>query len=159
MNNRTKLIDITGNIIINKDCETVFDYFSNYTNDKFWRKVIHETKINTDHIEKNSIITENSFLSRRIPNYITTFKCIDFQPDKLIICETTAENTFWSKNTRYVEALTGNITKVTYRFQLDINIVKHGLGFRLPTFLVYLHTKLEMKKYLSALKRILEKRK
>jgi hypothetical protein len=45
---------------------------------------------------------------------------------------------------------------VTYRLQFDPAVVKHGLGFGLPRFMVHFYTKSTMKKYLAALKGILE---
>ncbi len=151
-----RIIDITGSIIIKKELKQVFEYVSNYRNDKFWRKPINETAINTNQIEKGSLITEDIFLSSKIPHFFSNYICIEYQPYKSVIIETVIKDEFWSKNTRLVEAINDSSSKITYCYQVDIGIVKHGLGFSLPTFLVNLYTNMEMKMYLKALKRILE---
>ncbi len=152
-----KIIDITGTIEVDKDYITVFNYISNYANDKFWRKPINETVIKKNPIEMGSLITENIFLSRKIPSYISNYNCVEYIPNKSVEIETVPEDKFWSKNTRDVEAINGSSCRITYRYQVDTGIVKHGLGFSLPTFLVYMYTNIEMKMYLKALKKILEK--
>ncbi len=149
-------IDISSTIIISTNYKKVFEYVSNYSNDVFWRKEINAVKINTESVEKNTLIIEDSFLSKKTPNYISKLKCIEFQKYELIISETIFDNSFWAKNTRIVEVLPNGSTKLTYRVQFDINIVKHGLGFSLPKFIVNFYTKSTMNKYLSVLKNILE---
>ncbi len=151
------VIDLTATTNISEKPEIVFKYLSNYTNDSKWRKEINRVKINTDLVKKGTLITEESFLSRRVPNYVSKLQCLDFQENNLVVSETIPGNTFWAKNTRMVEHLPNNSTKVTYRLQFDRNIVKHGLGFNLPKFLVNFYTLSTMKKYLGVLKNNLEK--
>jgi hypothetical protein len=152
-----KTIDITGTIVISKNHKEVFEYFSNFTNDTFWRKEINETKVNTGRIELNSIISQDSFLSKRIPHHIAIYKCKELLSNKSIIIETTNENSFWQNNSRQITELSENTTEVIYRIQFDFDIVKYGLGFGLPKSLVNFYTKITMNKYLSKLKTILEK--
>ncbi|QMU29505.1 SRPBCC family protein [Adhaeribacter radiodurans] len=151
------IIDLTATIKISKSPAKVFAYLSNYTNDSLWRKEINWVKLNTGTIAKETVITEESFLSRRVPNYVSTLQCTDIQNNRLITSETIPGNPFWAKNTRMVEPLPSNFTKVTYQLQFDRNIVKHGLGFNLPKFLVNFYTRSTMKKYLAVLKKNLEK--
>ncbi len=157
MNRKANVIYLKHSIIISRDYKTVFNYISDYTNDKNWRKPIHQTTMNTAKPEQGTIITEDCFLSRKVPHFITTFRCLEFIPNKTISSESTPENQFWSSNTREVEAIDNFTTKVTYTFQLDISIVKHAFGFSLPVFLVNMSTKAEIRAYLKKLKQVLEK--
>ena len=156
MKRNDKLIALTGTVQIARNHELVFAYLSNYTNDKFWRKPVNGTVMSNETIGLNTIITESVFLSRRIPDYISTFTCTAFEPNRSVTCETSEDNKFRSKNIRMVEVINDTTTQVTYHFELDIDIVKFGLGFGLPTILIKAYTRLEMILYLSALKRILQ---
>ncbi len=153
------LIDITETIVISENYKTVFDYYADYTNDKYWRKEINNTVTDSEFIQEGLLLTEDSYLSGKIKNYINTLTCTAFKPETLIICETTQQAKFWSKSIRQVEQFSGNQTKVIYRLQFNLNIVKYGLGFRLPAFLVKFYTRQTMKKYLAELKQVIEKRK
>lgn len=151
-----QLIDITSSIIISKNHKSVFDYFSNFENDKFWRQEVNDTNINTETMGVNTLITQGSFLSKKVPNHISKLKCTDFQPYQQIICETTDRNDYWLKTTRQTEPLSNDSTKVIYRIEFDGDVVKHGLGFSLPKIIVSFYTKLTMKKYLAVLKKNVE---
>lgn len=156
MIDKKKQIDITGSIIINKNNSKVFAYFSNFFNDPMWRKEINETEIKNYPATINTIIKQDSFLSTKIPHLLIQYKCTEFVPDKMIVCETTSDNKFWQRNTRITEAISENSTKVIYRIQFDIDIVKYGLGFYLPTFLIKYYTRKTMKKYLKVLRNNIE---
>ena len=151
-----KLIDISCQIIVEKGSQPVFAYFADFRNDPLWRKEINKTTTNTDTIGINTRITEHSFLSGKVPDYVSTIICTDLQPGKQIISESVPENMFWTKSTRIVEPLSDNTSKITYRIQFDGNIVKHGLGIALPKFIVSFYTKKTMIKYLKQLKKNLE---
>lgn len=151
-----QLIDITSSIIISKNHKLVFDYFSNFKNDSLWRQEVNDTKINTETIGVNTLITQDSFLSKKVPNHISILKCTDFQPHKKIVCGTTDKNDYWLKTTRQTESLSDDSTKVIYRIEFDSDVVKHGLGFSLPKIIVSFYTKLTMKKYLAVLKKNVE---
>jgi len=152
-----KPIQLTGDIIINTDHLTAFSYISNYSNDKYWRKEINETTINTATLEIGTILTEDSFLSKRNPNYVSFLKCIDLIPNNTVTCETTPEAPFWAMNKRTVEAIEPNKTKVIYHLKFDPAIVKFGIGFQLPRFFLNFYTRSVMKDYLQVLKKNLEK--
>ena len=151
-------INITQSILINCSKDKVFDYVSNYGKDKYWRKIIHETQVETSPIKVGALLTESSFLSKKYPNYITRFKCVSLEANQSVTCETTTDNLFWSKNTRSVEAFDKEQCKFTYHFELDSSIVKYAFGFSLPAFLIQFTTQLEMKSYLKALKKLLEQK-
>ncbi len=156
MPEQTKPIEVTATILIDSRPATVFAYYSNYLNDPAWRAEIKKVETDTEHIRTKTRITEESFLSRSVPKHINRLECIELQLNKLITSQTTSDNQFWSRNTRTVEPAANNGTKVTYQLEFDAAIVKYGLGFGLPRFIVSAYTKATMKKYLSSLKRILE---
>lgn len=54
------------------------------------------------------------------------------------------------------EPVAANESRVTYSIEFDKSIVKHGLGFGLPTFMISMVARTDMKKYLQKLKGILE---
>lgn len=149
-------IDIKNSILIKRDAKTIFEYVSNYENDKYWRKIIHETKADNLPLKIGTRLAEHSFLSRKYPTYTTVFKCVDFQPQNKVSCESTAENLFWTKNTRSVEVIDATSCKFNYHFMLDVAIVKYALGFSLPYFMIKISTQIEMKSYLKELKKVLE---
>lgn len=151
-----KPICIKGNIIINNDLQTVFNFLSDYRNDPKWRKEINQTTINTDNMGLETKLTEDSFLSKRNPHYLSYLKCTEFIPNKTVKCETTQEAKFWAKSARSVESITNTSTKVTYELEFDPAIVKFGIGFQLPYFFLNFYTKSVMKDYLAVLKKTLE---
>jgi hypothetical protein len=55
-----------------------------------------------------------------------------------VVYETVPQSKFYLKSIRQVEAVSLNETKVTYTVVFDKGIVKQGLGFNLPTFIVNL---------------------
>lgn len=157
MKKQATIINLTASITVNQPYIFVFEYLSNYTNDVYWRKEINNVTMDTDTVGKGTVITESSLLSAKVPDHTTTLQCIDFKPYLLIKSESTPAAAFWSANTRTVEALSSDITKVTYRLQFDMAVVKFGLGFSLPKFIVHIYTKQTMKKYLGVLKQLVEK--
>lgn len=152
-----KKVDITSGIQISKDIDTVFEYLADYSKEPQWRSEVKYVSMSTDVVRKGTLVKEDTFLSKKVPSHISMLKCTDYEKNKHAIFETNDENTFYQKKMRYVEAAGSNKTKVTYRLQFDVAIVKYGLGYALPEFIVQLYTKMLMKKYLKVLKIILEK--
>ncbi|QNF34759.1 hypothetical protein HUW51_19235 [Adhaeribacter swui] len=150
------VFDLTATIEIAKNPEIVFKYLADYTNDCKWRQEINRVEINIGTVAPGSLIIEDSFLSRRVPHYISKLQCQEFWENHRIVSETIQENLFWAKNTRVVEPLPNKAIKVTYQLQFDQSIVKHGLGFQLPKILVKFYTLVTMKKYLRVLRKNLE---
>ncbi len=148
---------VTGFINISADHKTVFDYIANLSNDKFWRKEINSTTMNTKP-QMNALATENSYLSKRVPDNMLHLICTEFVENKKVVYQTLPDSKFFLKSLRMVESVSENETKVTYTIAFDKCIVKHGLGFSLPTLIVELVAKHDMKKYLAALKALLEKK-
>lgn len=151
-----KPIRANGNIIVNSDLQTVFTFLSDYRNDPKWRKEINQTSISTDKMGLGTLLTEDSFLSKRNPHYISHLKCTEYIPNKAVTCETTSEAKFWAKSSRTVEIIDTDQTKVTYELEFDPAIVKFGIGFQLPHFFLNFYTKSVMKDYLAVLKKNLE---
>lgn len=148
-------IQASATISINRDIKTVFDFISNLENDKLWRKEINSTSMSSKP-QINVIATEDSFLSKRVPNHILQLKCIDFITEKKVIYQTLENSPFFLKSIRQVEFISPSQTNVTYHIEFDKRIVKHGLGFTLPTFIINWVTKTDMKKYLLNLKSVIE---
>jgi hypothetical protein len=151
-----KPIDVTATIEIASSPQTVFDYLANYTNDPEWRAEIKDVQLSTPSVREKTEVTEVSFLSKKVPRHVSVLQCVALEPGRSVASETTAASPFWSRNTREVEPLPGDRTRVVYRLQFDPAVVKHGLGFGLPRLVVHFYTKITMKKYLAALKNILE---
>lgn len=149
-------IDITATIQITARPQTVFDYLANYTNDPQWRAEIKDVQLSTPSVREKTLVTETSFLSKKVPRHVSTLQCLALVPGQSVTSESTAASPYWSRNTRTVEPLPGGRTRVTYRLAFDPRVVKHGLGFGLPRFIVHFYTKATMKKYLAVLKGILE---
>lgn len=150
------IIDVKESVIIEKNNEAVFDYFTDLRNDKKWRSEIIETTSDNSIIDLDTVFKETSFLSKKVNAYVSNLKCIEYNPHKEACFESVTENHFWAKNKRQVIAKSANKSQVNYHLQFELAIVKHGLGFNLPKFIVSLYTKITMKKYLENLKKILE---
>lgn len=148
-------IKATGSIIISADRKTVFDFISNLENDKFWRKEINST-IMTSLPKLYALATENSYLSKRAPNHILNLICTEFIENSQIVYETVPESDFFLKSFRTTETVSENETKVIYSIEFDKSIVKKGLGFNLPAFIIELVANTDMKKYLKKLKSVIE---
>lgn len=150
---KNKLVEEEISIVINKDIETVFEFFCDLRNDKFWRKEINFTT--ADKIELGAVAVENSYLSKKVSNYTSKLICCEYMKNERITYETLPDY-FFLRSNRAVEFVTANATKITYKLAFDKAIVKHGLGFDLPHFLVSLVAKSDMKKYIHRLKKIVE---
>jgi hypothetical protein len=72
------------------------------------------------------------------------------------VYQTLPASKFFLESNRQVEAVSPNETRVLYHITFDKKIVKQGLGFNLPTFIIYLVAKTDMKKYLTKLKSVIE---
>jgi mRNA-degrading endonuclease HigB of HigAB toxin-antitoxin module len=100
--------------------------------------------------------TESSYLSKRTPSHILDLICTTYMENKQIVYQTLPASKFFSESNRQVEAVSPNETRVLYHITFDKKIVKQGLGFNLPTFIIYLVAKTDMKKYLTKLKSVIE---
>lgn len=148
-------INTSKKVQIFSDHKTVFDYVSNLENDKFWRKEVNSTTMDCKP-QIGSVAIEDSFLSKKTPSNVLNLKCIKFIKNEKIIYQTLTDSSFFLKTIRQVEPITENRSLVTYTIKFDKSIVKHGLGFSLPKFIIYLITKRNMRIYLQNLKSILE---
>jgi hypothetical protein len=149
------MIKATGIIHILADSKSVFSYISNLENDKFWRKEINRTTMTTSpQLDARAI--EDSYLSKRTPSNILHLRCIEFVENKRIVYQTLPDSRFFLKSTREVEQILQNESRVLYSVEFDKSIVRHGLGFPLPTFLVAIVANCDLKKYLNKLKAIFE---
>lgn len=157
MSTNTQRINVERSIVINKDIETVFAYVANLRNDKNWRKEINDTTLSTPLPQLNSVARESSFLSKKVPARIATLQCTTFTPNESVAYTSLPTEDFYLANTRSVQAISPSTTRLTYSISFDIGIVKHGLGFSLPRFIIAWHTTKTMEKYLAALKAIFEK--
>jgi hypothetical protein len=149
------IIKATGTITILANSKTVFEYLSNLENDKFWRKEINATSMKTKP-QIHALATEDAFLSKRRPNNILNLICTQYSEHERVVYQTMSDSKFFLKSDRQVEPISPNETTVIYSIEFDKSIVKHGLGFTLPTFIVNFVTKRDMKKYLSQLKTVIE---
>lgn len=148
-------IEISGSININSNYKTVFAFLANLENDKLWRKEINFTKVSgMPGIGVKA--TESSFLSKRTPNHMLELICTDFTENQKIEYKTSPDSECFLWSQRHVETLSADMTKVTYSLKFSKNIVKRGLGFNLPNFIIRMAAQSDMKKYLAKLKTILE---
>jgi len=156
MRRRKKIIEVTRTICIKKDSATVFNYFSDLRNDKEWRSEINETKVLNPDPSIHTIAHEDSYLSKKVPNYVAKLICLAYVPNRRIVYQTMPENRYFLRSIREVDNLSDLETRITYSLKFDKAIVKHGIGINLPRFLVNYVTNSSMKKYLKKLKTVLE---
>ena len=148
-------ITATDSITIYKSSQTVFNFIADLQNDKQWRKEINGTTMQgTPQLGARD--EEDSFLSKRTPSHVLQLVCTAFTQNQQVVYETVPQSKFYLKSIRQVEAVSLNETKVTYTITFDKGIVKQGLGFNLPTFIVNLVAGTDLKKYLAKLKQVLE---
>ena len=148
-------IKVQGKISINKSASVVFAFIADLENDKLWRKEINDTKMDGP-AQLGVRARESSFLSNRVPANILELKCSHFILNESITYNTLPSSPFYLQSIRIVEAINDSQTKFIYEISFDKSIVKYGLGFNLPSFLIYLVAQKDMKKYLFKLKEILE---
>lgn len=149
-------IQTKGQIIINKNLATVFAFIANLENDKLWRKEINETKMNGP-VQLGVLAKESSFLSKRVPANILEFACKDYKLNESVTYTTLPSSTFYLQSIRKVQAINANSCLFIYEIIFDKHIVKHGLGFGLPVFLIKMVAQQDMKKYLLQLQELIEK--
>lgn len=150
------LIITQGTILINKNVESVFDFFANPSNDNLWRtEIIKSTHNGT--LQLGALVSEYSYLSKKASNNLVELKCIEFDKNKIAVYETLNSAKFYLKSQRQVKSVSNNSTEVIYTLYFDKSIVKFALGFALPKFIISLKANSDVKKYLKQLKIILEK--
>ena len=154
-NNKTS-INLVTTIIVEKDSQTVFAYMSDLRLDKNWRKEINETIVAESHLTIHSIAIEDSCLSKKVPHHKAVLRCVAYFPGKQVVYQSLPDNMFWLQNTREVEQLENNRTKIVYKLAFDPAVVKYALGFKLPVFIIKYYTQATMLSYLKKLKQLLE---
>jgi hypothetical protein len=152
----TPEITIESSILIQRDPITVFNYVSDLRLDKHWRKEINETTLVSPALGLGSRVVESSFLSKRVPANEITLTCSVYSEGEKIVYQSVPESAFNLMNSRSVTVTSPGITRFTYLISFDAAIVKFGLGFQLPRFLVMFYTRKTMGRYLAKLKTILE---
>lgn len=150
------IISANSEILIRNNYKQVFNFLANLENDIHWRKEINSSKMNSEP-QIGALVTEDSFLSKKVPNHILNLQCIEYTKDNKVIYQTVKESEFYLKSTRIVEEISPNHSKVFYQIDFDKNIVKHGTGINLPNFIINWVVNKDIKKYLNKLKMVLEK--
>lgn len=150
------IISANSEILIRNNYKQVFNFLANLENDIHWRKEINSSKMNSEP-QIGALVTEDSFLSKKVPNHILNLQCIEYTKDNKVIYQTVKESEFYLKSTRIVEEISPNHSKVFYQIDFDKNIVKHGTGINFPNFIIDWVVNNDMKKYLNKLKMVLEK--
>ena len=154
MNNK-KLIKTKGTLLVNRNVDRVFSIFADPSNDKLWRREINQSTLN-GLIQLGVLVSEYSYLSKKISNNLLELKCVEFDKNKIAVFETNENAQFYLRSERRLTAISNNKTEIKYTLIFDLNLVKFALGFVLPKFIVQLKTDSDMQKYLRQLKTILE---
>jgi len=150
-----KLVKTSGTILVNKDIATVFDFFTNPANDKFWRTEINQSLLDGV-LQPGMRVAEYSHLSKKAPNNLIELTCVQFDKNDRAVFETQNSAQFYEKSERNVKAISSNTTQVTYTVCFDTSLVKFALGFALPRFIIQMKAHSDTKKYLKQLKTQLE---
>jgi hypothetical protein len=150
-----KLIKIRGSILVNRSVDSVFNFFANPSNDKFWRSEINQSTLEGS-LQLGVLISEYSHLSKKVSNNLLELQCVQFDQNKIAVFETNEKSQFYQRSERQLNVISDNKTEIIYTLTFDINIVKFALGFALPKFIVSLKANSDMKKYLKQLKTKLE---
>jgi hypothetical protein len=148
-------IQTQGQIVIHKNASTVFAFIANLENDKLWRKEINETIMNAP-AQLGVLAKESSFLSKRVPAHVLELRCTQFILNKSITYTTLPSSPFYLQSIRKVEEIDDHSCRFIYEICFDQSIVKHGLGFGLPAFLIRMVAQTDMKKYLLKVKELME---
>lgn len=150
-----KRIKASGTISVNKNVESVFDFFANPGNDSSWRTEINKSILGGT-LQLGVTVSEYSNLSKKASNNLLEIKCVQFDKNKIAVFETPNDSKFYLKSQRMVKAVSNNTTELTYKLDFDKSIVKFAIGFNLPNFIISLKAARDMKKYLRQLKNQLE---
>lgn len=142
-------------ITIEANHQFVFNYVADLRNDILWRREINWVLL-ADNFNVGAIAVECSFLSKRVPKYIQELKCITYAAYSEVIYQTLNENKYYLNTSRKVTKLTANTTEFSYQLIFDPSIACHGLGFKIPTFIISLVTRRTMRKYMKLLKARIE---
>lgn len=155
MTDSAATIKITGTILIEKDCETVFNYIANLENDSSWRKEINSTSLSSKP-QLNAVAIEDSYLSKRVPSNCLTLVCTEYIQNHKVVYKTPVDSPFFLESIRQVEAVSSNKTNLIYSVEFDTAIAKFGLGFSLPKFLIRFAAQRDMAAYLNKLNQLLK---
>lgn len=151
-----KLIKTTGSILVNRNADSVFNFFANPSNDKLWRAEINQSTLDGT-LKLGVSVSEYSNLSKKASNNLLKLKCVQFDRNKIAVFETNENAQFYLKSERLLNTISDNETEIIYTLTFDIGIVKYALGFALPKFIVSFKADSDMKKYLRNLKIKLDK--
>jgi hypothetical protein len=151
----SKVFTCSGAIDINKPVNVVFSYLADMANDQHWREEVKKTTVAGIPGIGCSVAQETE-LSKGKPLYLAQYWCVSFRPGEEAIYETTTDSADWQRSTRKCSAINASATRVHYTVAFERNIIKKGIPFVPPSFLVSLFLKATMKKYLRNLKKQLE---
>jgi hypothetical protein len=149
-------VTVESSVVIERDAISVFNYVADLRLDKHWRKEINETILVSPALGLGNRVVESSFLSRRVPDNKLTLTCTEYNAGRKVVYQSVPEGAFSLMNSRSVREEPPGNTRLTYLIVFDAAIVKFGLGFGLPLFLVKFYTRKTMDSYLAKLKSILE---
>lgn len=152
---KQKLINASGKILVNRNVETVFDFFANPGNDSLWRTEINKSILEGP-LKAGALVSEYSNLSKKASNNLLELRCVKFEQNRIVVLETISNARFYLKSERMVKAISENTTEIKYKLEFDKSIVKFAIGFSLPDFIISFKTGNDMQKYLRQLKNQLE---
>lgn len=152
---KKEIISNSGTLLVNRKVETVFEFFSNPENDKFWRKEINQSTL-VKPLQVGTMVAEYSYLSKKAPCHLTELRCVQYEKNKMAVFETMPEAKFYLKSQRLVSAVSENTTQIFYKIEFEGELVKFALGFSLPAIIIRLKSNRDLKKYLGNLKTKLE---
>lgn len=148
-------VQVKGSIILKAKIDKTYHFLSNLENDRLWRKEINITTMNGP-VALGVRAIESTYFSRRNPEHILQLECTHIEPNKEIRYTTVTESAYFLQSIRKVKSLSETHTQFDYEVSFDKSLVKAGIGFSLPRFIIQLGAERDMKNYLKKLKKVLE---
>lgn len=147
------LVRIRAWVQIRKDATSVFAFFGDMLRDPEWRNEIRSC----DKPAAN-LIRQFSYLSPRQPAFRQDYNIEVYDAGKMeLLARAIPGSPHFQDSFRKVEALSDSTCRAIYEISFNRAILKTALGFDLPDFLLRFQMNRVCRKYLKAMRILLEK--
>ncbi|RAK70235.1 SRPBCC family protein [Hymenobacter edaphi] len=153
---RTPVIEVERRVTIAAPLAAVFALAADLRHDTRWRREIHRTLLDAPAPGPGVVATEDAFLSPACPHALTRLAYVAYEPDHFVRCTALAGETAWQDVERRFCPAGPAHTEFTYTLRFELAVVRRGLRFAPPRWLLRGYTGWMMGRYLRRLQRLLE---
>ncbi|MFF2522304.1 SRPBCC family protein [Streptomyces liangshanensis] len=154
MDSVTDYVRIAQSITIDASRERVFDFVSDFRNDRQWRPEIRRVELRGPLVIGTQLVQDAKvfgFFSLSVLSEV-----VEFEPGRRLVTRTPADYGAHIFNVRAVEELSVDVVRFVYELSFDRAAVKKALRVALPAGVVSTFYGAAVRRYLGTVKRLVE---